>query len=364
MNILDEKIYANALNLIPSLGPVSLNKLLNYFGSFVKAWQAGGSDYYHAGIKSEVIDQIIANKQKINPEQSFAEVTRRQIEVVLRFEKTYPQLLKEIIPIPPILYVRGKKAVLNTTTVAIVGTRKMSSYGQTACEEIALGLTTNGITIVSGLAFGVDAVALNTAVSNSGRAIAVLASDLDNFSISPRTNFALAQKIMENGCLVSEYPLGASVQKQNFPIRNRIISGLSLGTLVVEADTESGALITASAALDQNREVFAVPGSIFSPTSRGTNQLIKQGAKLVNSAYDILEELSLNVSNLPDLPEIVETNEIESEILKILTREPIHIDELIKTVKLTPSLINANLTLLEMKGRVKNLGGAKYIKVR
>jgi DNA processing protein len=364
MNILDEKIYANALNLIPSIGPVSLNRLLNYFGSFVKAWQATGSEYMQAGMNQSTLDRIIAEKQKINPEQSFAEVTRRQIEIILASEKFYPQLLKEIIPPPPILYVRGKKEVLNNTTIAIVGTRKMSSYGQTACEDIALGLTTNGITIVSGLAYGIDAAALNTVVANSGKAIAVLASDLDDLNISPRSNFKLAQKIMENGCLVSEYALGNGVQKGNFIARNRLISGMSLGTLVVEADAESGALITAGYALEQNREVFAIPGSIFSTVSRGTNQLLKQGAKLVTSAFDILDELNLDVSNLPDAPTVTETNEIEGQILEILTKEPTHIDELIKTVKLTPSLINANLTLLEMKGRVKNLGGAKYVKIR
>ncbi|MBX4187027.1 MAG: DNA-processing protein DprA [Candidatus Doudnabacteria bacterium] len=364
MNLLDEKIYANALNLIPQLGPVSLNKLTAHFGSFAKAWQGQPSDYVLAGIKRETVDQIIPFKRKINPEQSFAEVTRRQIEILLSLEKSYPQLLKEIMPVPPILYVRGKKEVLNSTAVAVVGTRKMSSYGQLACDEIAMGLSSNGITIVSGLAFGVDAVALQAAVTNSGRGIAVLASDLDNYSIAPRANFNLAQKILENGCLVSEYALGSSTQRQNFPIRNRIISGLSLGTLVVEADAESGALITAGFALEQNREVFAIPGSIFSPTSRGTNQLIKQGAKLVSSAYDILEELNLDSNNLPDAPQIADTSETEAEILKFLTKNPLHIDDLIKTVKLTPQQVNANLTLLEMKGRVKNLGGAKYVKIR
>ncbi len=364
MNLLDEKIYANALALIPNIGAASLNKLLAYFGSFVKAWQGNYQDYLAAGLAPKTIEQIIANKPKINPEQSFAELPRRGIEILLVTEKSYPQILKEIIPSPPILYVRGEKEVLNSTTVAVVGTRKMTSYGQTACEEITLGLVSSGITIVSGLAFGIDSVALHTTVTNSGRAVAVLASDLDNASISPRSNLTLAQKIMETGCLVSEYPLGMTVQMKNFPIRNRIISGLSLGTLVIEADAESGALITAGYALEQNRDVFAIPGSIFSPTSRGTNNLIKQGAKIVTSAYDILEELNLSANDLPDAEAIIETSDIENTILSYLTKEPIHIDELVRTINLTASIINANLTLLEMKGRIKNLGGAKYVKVR
>jgi DNA processing protein len=364
MNLLDEKIYGNALNLIPSLGPVSLSRLRNHFGSFVKAWQAEEVDLEACGLQTKAIGQIIANKSKINPEQSFAEVTRRQIEIILPEEKAYPQLLKEIIPAPPLLYVRGKKEFLKSASIAVVGTRKMSNYGQMACEEITLGLTVSGLTIVSGLAFGIDSVALDTAVKNSGPAVAVLASDLDDTHISPRSNFTLAQKIMENGCLVSEFALGEGVQKGNFIARNRIISGLSLGTLVIEADAESGSLITANYALEQNRSVFAVPGSIFSAVSRGTNNLIKQGAKLVNSSYDILEDLNLDSSNLPDNQEMIETNEIEGQILQFLTKEPIHIDDLIKTVKLPPSEINANLTLLEMKGRIKNLGGAKYVKIR
>jgi len=364
MSLLDEKIYGNALNLIPTLGPVSLTKLYNYFGSFVKAWNAVEDDYLNAGLAPKAIREIIANKQKINPEQSFAELTRRQIEIILITEKNYPILLKEIQPAPPLLYIRGQKDVLNTASIAIVGTRKMSTYGANACEEISSGLAQNGITVVSGLAFGVDAIAHNSALSNAGRTIAVLASDLDNFSISPRSNFNLAQKIMETGALISEYPLGIGVQKGNFIARNRIISGLSLGTLVVEADSESGALITSSYALEQNREVFAIPGSIFSPVTRGTNQLIKAGAKLVNSVHDILDELNLQTNNLPDQKIIIETNEIETQILNFLTKEPLHIDELIKTVKLAPAVINANLTLLEIKGRVKNLGGANYVKVR
>ncbi|MBX4191406.1 MAG: DNA-processing protein DprA [Candidatus Doudnabacteria bacterium] len=364
MNLLDEKIYGNSLNLIPGLGPVNLNRLRNHFGGFVKAWQGEEIDFQQAGLQPQAISQIIANKSKINPEQAFAEVTRRQIEIILPEENSYPQLLKEIIPAPPILYIRGKKEFLKSTSIAVVGTRKMTSYGQMVCEDICSGLTTNGITIVSGLAFGIDAIALDTAVKNSGPAIAVLASDLDNFSISPRSNLTLAQKIIENGCLVSEYALGNGVQKGNFIVRNRIISGLSLGTLVIEADASSGALITANHALEQNRGVFAIPGSIYSQVSRGTNQLIKQGAKLVNSVYDVLEDLNLDVSNLPDNEEMIATNEIEVQILQFLTKEPVHIDDLIKTVKLPPSQINANLTILEMKGRIKNLGGAKYVKIR
>lgn len=362
-NTVEARIYANAFNLIPEIGPITLQKLFNHFGSWHGAWIGSASDYIDAELTAKTINQIIARKPKINPEQMFAELTRRQIEVVMLSEPDYPKLLKEIHAAPPLLYVRGNKQILNKLAVAVVGTRKMSNYGRQAAEELVLGLISNGVTIVSGLAFGIDAEALNTAVTNKGNAIAVLASDLDNANISPRSNFNLAQKIIETGCLVSEYPLGMVVQKQNFPIRNRIIAGLSLGTLVVEADAESGSLITANLALEQNREVFAVPGSIFSPVSRGTNQLIKKGAKLVNSAYDILEELNLDIATASQ-PALLEVNTEEALILKNLSREGLHINELIKIVSLAASTVSANLTLLEMKGRVKNLGAGIYAKIR
>jgi DNA processing protein len=363
MSSLEAKIYANAFNLIPEIGPVALQKLHNHFQDWHTAWIASSHDYIEAGLPAKIVNQIIANKPKIKPEQMFAELTRRQIEVILFSDKDYPKLLKEIHAAPPILYVRGRKQVLNKLSVAVVGTRKISNYGRQAAEEIVSGLVQNGVTIVSGLAFGIDAQALDTAITNQGCAVAVLASDLNDTSISPRSNFNLAQKIIESGCLVSEYPLGHPSQKQNFPIRNRIIAGLSLGTLVIEADSESGSLITANFALEQNREVFAIPGSIFSPTSRGTNQLIKKGAKVVTSAYDILEELNLDSTTLSQ-PMLLEVNSEQDLILKHLNRDGLHINELIKVVRLTPSAVSANLTLLEMKGRVKNLGAGIYVKIR
>src|SRR3989344_3303631 len=362
-NLLEAKIFANDFNLIPEIGAVSLHKLLNHFGTWYQAWIGKQSDYATAGLTAKTINQIIAKKPKINPELQFAELTRRQIEVVLLTEPDYPKLLKEIHAAPPLLYIRGQKAVLNKPAVAVVGTRKMSNYGLQATEELVLGLVQNGLTIVSGLAYGVDAHGLNTAVRNSGQAIAVLASDLDNASISPRANFNLSQKILENGALVSENPLGMAVQKENFPIRNRILSGLGLGTLVIEADAQSGSLITANFALEQNREVFAVPGSIFSPVSRGTNTLIKKGAKLVTSAADILEELNLDAATISQ-PDLLEVNSEEAQLLKHLNREGVHINDLIKSVSLPAAAVSANLTLLEMKGRVKNLGAGLYVKIR
>ncbi len=363
MHLLEAKIFANALNQIPELGSVRLAQLLAYFGSWAKAWTATTHDYIEAGMPINTVSKIIARKSKINPELSFAELSRRQIEIILSVEPEYPQLLKEISAPPPLLYAKGNKNILNSLALGIVGTRKISLYGKQVCIELVSGLVQNKINIISGLAFGVDAEALSACVENEGVGVAVLASDLDDASIAPRSNYQLAKKVMDKGCLVSEYALGSAVQKQNFPIRNRIISGMGVGTIIIEADIESGALITANYALEQNREVFAVPGSIFSPVSRGTNELIRKGAHIVTGVGSILDELNIESGDL-DEPLELDSNETEQMVLTKLTREPTLAEELIRELKIPASELNACLTMLEMKGRVKNVGGAKYVKLR
>lgn len=359
----EEKIFANALNLVVELGPVKLTRLYKYFGSFAKAWSASLNDYLKAGLDEKSATAVIAKKSGLKPTQAWEDLTKHKIEVLLISDQGYPNLLKEISNPPPVLYIRGETKILNKICLAVVGSRKMTAYGRQAVQELVPGFAAAGITVVSGLAFGVDATALEEAIKNGGVVAAILASPLDNASISPKINFKLAQKVIEHGCLVSEYALGEVVQKQNFPIRNRIIAGLCVGTLVVEADQESGALITANFALEQNREVFAVPGSIFSELSQGTNNLIKQGAKLVNNNADILEELNLQADfEQPALPESATLN--EQTVMENLSKTPIHIDDLIKQTKLAPATVNATLSLLELSGRVKNLGGGLYVKIR
>ena len=360
----EEQRFAHALNLIPQLGAVRLAHLMNTFKTFESAWKAARSDYVGAGFNPKLVEQIISQKSGINPLTEYAKLAQNGIEAILINSPEYPQILKEISAAPPIIYVRGNKAVLNTTCIAIVGTRKMTAYGRAATEEITTGLVNAGLSVVSGLAFGVDAQALNCAVKLGGSCIAVLASPLDNASIAPKTNLELARQILKNGCLVSEYPLGASIQKQNFPIRNRIISGLSIGTVVVEADADSGALITSNFALEQNREVFAVPGTIFSEVSRGTNNLIKKGAKLVTSAFDVLEELNLDSKPAPKFEVEEEITIQEESIMEALSREPTHIDDITRKLQLPASEIISTLVVLEMKGRVRNTGGAKFSKIR
>lgn len=360
----EEQIYANALNLIPQIGPISLMRLFEHFGSFRAAFEAKRTEYVAAGLNPKLAEQIAAQKPHIDPVSAYAQLAQTGIDTILTNTGEYPDALKEITAAPPILYIRGHKQVLQSPMIAVVGTRKLTSYGKQAAVEIVTGLVNAGLTVVSGLAYGIDAEALGAAVDLSGGAVGVLASSIDDDSISPRANFQLAQRIFDHGCVISEHGLNAPVAKGNFPVRNRIISGLCMGTVVIEADLDSGSLITANYALEQNREVFAVPGSIFSEVSRGTNNLIKSGAKLVTNYMDILDELNLESAPqiLAEIP--TETSEQEQFIIQNLSREPIHIDDLVRVLKMPASEVNSALVMLEMKGRVRNLGGAKFVKIK
>jgi len=297
--------------------------------------------------------------------------------------KEYPRLLAQIHDPPKQLYCRGNIKLLNSFCFGVVGTRKITSYGKEATQSIISGLSGTDITIVSGLALGVDAVAHKAALDNSLPTIAVLGSTIDDSGIGPRTNLFLAQEILENnGLIISEYKNARDINKSNFAIRDRIISGLSVGVLIVEGAEHSGSLITAKSAADQNRDVFAVPGSIFSSVSVGTNELIKTGAKLVTSANDILEEYSnkglfdnistpgsessdsgksrkKNTSELL-LPGI--KNPVEQKILDILDEKvELSADEIIRESQEEASKILTSISMLEIKGAIKKRGG-KYQK--
>ena len=247
--------------------------------------------------------------------------------------------------------------------MAVVGTRKMSLYGKQIILKIVKDLAQNNLVIVSGLAKGVDALVHQVTLESNGRTIAVLGSGLDKKSIYPFENQNLAQKIVEqNGLLLSEYPPETFPQKYFFPYRNRIVAGLTLGTLVIEAPEKSGALITARYALECGREIFAVPGNIHNLNFSGCNNLIKMGGKLVDSADDILDALNFVRTVKPVVKKIVKpSNKEESELLKYLSEEPIHVDKLIEFSKLSPTIINSVLTMMEINGKIKHLGGMYYI---
>lgn len=354
--------YLVALSHFPKFGPARLKRLKNYFSDFNTAFTAGLEELMRAGIEENVANEFVGARANLNPDAIMAEIEKEGIEILTIDAPDYPRLLKEIFDPPQLLFYRGLIKP-DECSLAIVGTRKVTSYGQRVASDISADLARNGITIVSGLALGVDAIAHTSTLQNNGRTIAVLGTGLDRQSIYPTPNRYLADKIIsQGGAVLTEFPLHTLPLKFNFPQRNRIISGLSHGTLVVEAAEKSGALITARCALEQNREVFAVPGNIYSEVSIGPNNLIKQGAKAVVSAAEIIEALDLmNISHYIETKKILPETREEETILNVLGAEPMHIDEIIRTAQMNPAEINAILSIMEMKGMVKNLGGMMYV---
>ena len=277
-------------------------------------------------------------------------------------DKNYPAILKEIHNPPKELYIKGEIIPQDKVAVAVVGTRKYTQHGKQVTLDIAGKLAKLGITIVSGLAKGIDSWAHQAALENNGRTIAVLGTGMDRESFYPASNFELSKKIAKNGAVLSEYPVGTRGTQFTFPERNRIVSGLSLGVVVIEAPEKSGALITAALAVEQNREVFAIPGSIYEKNSQGTNQLIKIGAKLVTNVDDILEELNLShLRKTAPKKKIKPENKEEEIIISFLSVQPAHIDEIIKKSKLSTAIVNSTLMILELKGGIRNLGKGNYI---
>ncbi len=356
--------FLNAWNSIPGMGPATIRHLQNQFGSLENAWLAESGALAEMGI-SEILRQAIAwKKPSLHPDREMEKLIRENIWLITEADENFPAGLKEI-PSPPLfLYGQGNLHLLTKgILVGVVGTRRPTAYGLETAEAIARDLASAGITIVSGLAAGIDAQAHQAALDENGKTIAVLGSGLDYHSIFPAENRGLARRIAENnGLLISEYAHGTPARKENFPQRNRLISGLALGVLVVEARERSGALLTARLALEQNREVFAVPGSIFSTTSRGPNALIQQGAKLVQGATDILEELGIEYTGEKEkkLQEDLEENE---KIIYQLLEEPLSLDAIKEKTSLPTAIIVTSLSLLELKGAIRNLGQETYQKI-
>lgn len=355
--------YWVGFSIVPGIGRVKLAQLENYFGSLEDAWKATPVDLKHAGLDSNSIQSVTTWRPKISLEAEMEKLDRYGIKVLTWHDPDYPARLKEIYDYPPLLYVRGSLLPEDEWCLAVVGTRRASVYGRQVTEEIVADLARNKITIVSGLAKGIDSIAHRSTLDAGGRSIAVFASGLD--IVYPSENASLARSIIQQGALISENPLGTRPKADNFPRRNRIMSGLSLGVLVVEAGETSGALITAHLALEQNREVFAVPGSILSPTSSGTNRLIQEGAKLVRSYTDILEELNLTaVARQIEMKEIIPASDTESLLLKQLGAEPTHIDEVCRSSGLPISTVSSTLAMMELKGLVKQVGTMNYVLAR
>jgi len=358
--------YWVALSHFPKFGPVRFNKIKKHFSDLENAFKAPVAELIQAGIETNVAEEFIAARTNINPDQLLEHLFKEGVKVITINDKSYPKLLAEIYAPPQLLYYKGQLKAEDEFALAVVGARKYTNYGKQVAEEVVQGLAHNNLTIISGLALGIDALAHLSALKAGGRTIAVLGSGLDKQSIYPSANRYLADKIeASGGAIISEFPLGTPPLRHHFPQRNRIISGLALGTLIIEAGEKSGALITANYALEQNREVFTVPGSIYSPVSAGPNQLIKLGARAITSATDIIEALDLaQVTTYIDNKKIVPESAEEEKILSHLTKEPIHINDLIRQTKLDIKVINSTLTIMEMKGMIKNLGNMQYVLAR
>lgn len=360
-----ELSYLIALHHFPKFGPQRLLRLKKYFSSLELAFRANIAELVKAGIENNIASEFVSARAGINPQALLEKIEKEGIKILTLESENYPRLLKEIYSPPPLLYYKGTIHD-NDFAIAVVGTRKFTDYGRQAAEQITYQLAQSGLAIISGLALGIDTLAHAACLNAGGNTIAVLGTGIDKQSIYPSGNRYLAEKIIAaNGALISEFPLGTAPLRYNFPQRNRIISGLALATLVIEAGEKSGALITANYACEQNRDVFAVPGSIYSPVSLGPNNLIKQGAKPVSSAADILEALDLkNISAIIDNKKIIGETAEEKIILDKLSYEARYIDELIRATGLRAAVISGALAIMEMKGMVKNLGGMRYVLAR
>lgn len=354
--------YFIGLNHFSKFGPVRIKKIENYFPDAETAFGASIKDFTKAGIEEKIASEFISMRKNLSPDKIIFELEKENIKTVCQEDEIYPKLLKEIFDPPPLLYYRGNLFDDHKFSLAIVGSRKSTHYGEQIIEKIIPGLIQNNFTINSGLALGIDSLAHKTTLKSQGKTIAVLGTGIDNKSIYPSYNKKLALEIIENdGALVSEFPPGTPPLRHHFPQRNRIVSGMSNGILVIEAAQKSGALITARLGLEHNREVMAVPGNIFSSASTGPNLLIKEGAKSITSTNDILECFGFDTIKEEKKSLNINLSQNEKLVFDGLGHEPIHIDILIKKTLLNPQTVSSALTSLEIKGLVKNIGYMKYV---
>lgn len=358
-----DKKYWLWLSGIPGIGSVRFKKLVNYFGSAENVFESSRDELFKSGILNErLIETVIAARKTDNMNNYLKIMKENDVKVYTILEDEYPRNLKEIHDPPPVLYVKGDIKEEDECAIGIVGSRKATDYGIRTAGRLAERLAGLGITIVSGLALGIDSASHKGAVNAKGRTIAVLGCGLKY--VYPKSNTWLSRDILKNGAIISEYPFETEARPENFPARNRIISGMSLGVVVVEAGEKSGSLITADFALEQGREVFAVPGNISSPNSKGTNTLIKNGAKLVSNIDDILEELNLDIiykenNNINNTG--IEAGIEEKAVLDSLREAGRDMDAIVSKTGLTPAKVMSTVTMLELRGLIQQSGGIYYL---
>ena len=371
----DVRFWA-ALNRIPQLGTVRFRRLEAFFGDLGMAWNAPVDHLRAAGLEERPALEIVAARNSFSPDDEMDSLARAGVSVADWRSDIYPPRLKQIADPPPVIYYKGTLQPSDERAVGIVGTRKPTTYGLEAAAFLSRDLAVNGITIVSGLALGIDGAAHRAALESGGRTLAVLAGGLD--SVYPKEHTELFRRIQTQGAVISEQPLGIKPDPRSFPRRNRLISGMTLGTVVVEAAEGSGARWTVYQALEQNREVFCVPGSIFSPVSSFTHRMIQEGAKLVTNCSDILEELNISSIGAPAQASAGQQVEQQTELalaaagcdtdsedmalLQHIGADPVHIDEVGRRSGFPITAVNGMLTMLELKGMIRQVGCMHYVK--
>jgi len=361
---MDDWFFWLALSFVPGVGRVTYSRLINQFNSPRLVLEAP-IEKLKKCVNEKVARAIKNFSHKDRVEKELSLMKRFQVSLVTLKDNNYPKNLAHIYDPPPFLYMKGKLKEEDKISIAIVGSRLSTNYGRSVAERISRELTKQGITIISGMARGIDSSAHKGALSANGRTIAVMGCGLD--VMYPPENSKLYQQIVSKGAVVSEFPMSTPPEGSNFPTRNRIISGISLGVAIIEASSSSGSLITARLALEQGREVFAVPGMVNYATSKGTHRLIKDGAKLIENASDILDEILPqcsspdNTSRANNLSEKLSDLSPEAKsIFKFLDKEPIHIDAVIKKSGLSIGLISSILLDLELKGIVEQSPGKMF----
>lgn len=356
-----ERVAKLAFASFPGFGSRSLRKIWRAFRSPEEAWCASATKFARAGIAEKTCGHFAEWRRKTDPAKLTEFLIANEIRFLLPTDEDFPRMLKETSDPPEALFVRG--VLTDAPAIAIVGTRRITSYGKRCVESIVPDLAATGLSIVSGMALGVDAAVHHETIRAGGTTVAYLGTGVDEDAIYPRSNLILAKRILETGgAIVSEFPPGTEGFKGNFPLRNRLIAGSSLATLVIEAAQDSGSLITAKCALEENREVLAVPGPIWSDQSRGTNALLKMGAKACVCATDILEAIAI------DRPELVVKARAElpldptEERLLSFMDEPHHADELSRKSGISGPFVSSTLAILELKGLIKTVGGQMWVK--
>ncbi len=355
--------YWLGFNRVPGIGAKKLRALIDTFGDVQTAWQAPASSLAAAGLDRRALNNLLKLRVELDLDEELAQIQQANITILTWDSPTYPTNLRQVDNAPPVLFMRGEILPEDDWAVGIVGTRRATVYGREVALRLGTELSQAGVTIVSGLARGIDAVAHDAALKAGGRTIAVLGNGLD--TIYPAEHRNLARAILTQGALVSEHTLGVRPEARNFPARNRIISGLSYGVVIVEGRWSSGAVITAKQALEQGREVYAVPGSILAPSSEGPNRLIKEGATPVLDSNDILEALNLTqVAQQLDARYTLPDDPVEAQLLDMLSADPRHVDEIRRLADIPVEDVTSTLALMELKGMVRQVGGMQYVLAR